>query len=151
MIFSLMLPDYPFMEVSSKNLNVGDVFSVKCHVTNCKAQSAELSFMECPPSEKCTNKWMSVYPDGLNGEVVDIPSMDLLDTVTIIGRAKVSGLYKCKSTCYNNSFMKEIVVSDQAVIYSAAGENVRVTEGGNIYLFCRARTLSKLAVQWYKV
>ena len=151
MIFSLMLPDYPFMKVSSKNLKVGDPFTVKCHVTNCGSQTAELSFMECPPSERCTNKWMKAYPNGLNEEVVYTSSTRLLDTVTIIGRAKVSGLYKCKSTCYNNSFMKEIVVSDQAVIYSAAGENVRVTEGGNIYLFCRARTLSKLAVQWYKV
>ena len=149
--FLLMLPDYPFMEVSSKNLNIGDTFTVKCRVTNCEAQSAELSFMECPPSEKCTNKWMSVYPYGLNGEVVDTSSMDLLDTVTIIGRAKVSGLYKCKSTCYNSSFMKAIVVSDQAVIYNATEENVRVIEGENIYLFCLARTFSTLAVQWYKV
>ena len=94
---------------------------------------------------------MSVYPDGLNGEVVDIPSMDLLDTVTIIGRAKVSGLYKCESACHQEPFTKAIIVSDQAVIYNATEENVRVIEGENIYLFCLARTFSMQAVHWYKV
>ena len=151
MKFSLMLPDYPFMKVSSETLNVGDAFTVKCHVTNCRAQSATLSFMECPPREKCTNKWRNVYPNGLNGEVVDTSSMGLQDTVTIIGRARVSGSYKCESTCYRNTFTKEIVVSDQAVIYNATEENVSVTEGENIYLFCLARTFSTPAVQWYKV
>jgi len=141
---------YPFMEVSSETLNVGDAFTVKCHVTNCRAQSATLSFMECPPREKCTNKWRNVYPNGLNGEVVDTSSMGLQDTVTIIGRARVSGSYKCESTCYRNTFTKEIVVIDQAVIYNATENNVSVTEGENIYLFCLARTFSTPAVQWYK-
>ena len=151
MIFALMLPDYPFMEVSSKNLNVGDAFTVKCHLTNCGSQSAELSFMECPPSENCTNKWIDVYPNGLNDEVVDTSTIGLQDTVTIIGRAKVSGSYKCESTCYRNTFTKEIVVSDQAVIYNATEKIVSVTESENIYLFCLARTFSMPAVQWYKV
>ena len=82
---------------------------------------------------------------------MDTSSMGLQDTVTIIGRARVSGSYKCESTCYRNTFTKEIVVSDQAVIYNATEENVSVTEGENIYLFCLARTFSTPAVQWYKV
>ena len=66
--------------------------------------------------------------------VLNLSSMDSMQTVTIIGPVRVSG-----STCYRNSFTKEMVVGDQAVIYNATAENVKVKvmEGENIYRFCR--------------
>ena len=146
----LMLPDYPLLEASSKYLKVGDPFEVKCHVTLCGTKSVELYFMECPPGVNCpTGKWIDI--NGTNDEVVDTSTMGTMQTVTITGRARTSGWYECGSTCYRKSFKKEIVVSDQAVIYNASAKDVGLTEGENIYLFCQARTFSEPAVQWYKV
>ena len=84
---------------------------MSCRALSCDSKPTLISFRQCPPRMPECRQWVTVHGKGVNDEVVLTPRKDLVETVLLHGRARVTGEYKCTSTCTGSSATKRVLVT----------------------------------------
>ena len=112
----------PEIEADSTFRNVNETFRMKCHALSCDSQPAQLSFRRCPPKRSCDREWIEVAKKGPNDERVFRSPNGLVETITMNGRAHVSGEYKCTSECKGLSTTQRMLVI--GIMFSATQRRI---------------------------
>jgi len=81
---------------------------------SCSRKTLEISFRECKSVTECSDRWITVHKDGINSERIERSHPYSMEKLTINGRARVCGQYKCTSTCDKQSVTRFLFLKGKA-------------------------------------
>ena len=84
---------------------------IECVALSCDSDSAKIFFRQCLPGRNCDERWTQVASKGVNDELISKSRADLMETVILRGRARVSGEYNCTSACTGLSATQRMLVT----------------------------------------